>query len=49
MLPVEAECLQKPSGFRSLFPDDAGALALGAGRPTSPDRLVLYFKETFSW
>ncbi len=51
MLPVEAGCLQKPSGFRSLFPDDAdtrrGSLdpaALGAGLPTPPIRLVLLFQ-----
>ena len=56
MLPVEAGCLQKPSGFRLLFPDDAGArrgspdpAVLGLGLPTPPIWLVINFKEMFSW
>ena len=48
MLPVEAGCLQKPSGFRSLFHDEP-RVALGAGLPTPPVRLVIYYKEKFSW
>ena len=55
-MPVEVGCLQKSSGFRLLFHDDAGArrgspdsAVLGLDFPTPFVWLVIYDKEMFSW